>query len=284
VYQFHNKLRNETRAKSGIMRTREFIMKDLYSFSRSDEEHAAFYEQAKDAYTRIFERLGISEWTFLTFASGGAFAEFSHEFQTICDAGEDTIYLHRGKKVAINEEVLSDKVMKQLGVTRDELEEVKAAEVGNIFNLGTAKSEALGLKFTDEDGKDKPVVMGSYGIGPARVMGVMVEKFADERGLVWPKEVSPFAVQLVRLGADEAVVKAADKLYAELEKDGVEVLYDDRDAPAGAKFADADLMGVPMRLTVSARTLEKDSVELKSRTEDEAKLVKLDAAVKAVSV
>ncbi len=280
LYQFQNKLRNETRAKSGIMRTREFIMKDLYSFSRSDEEHAAFYERAKAAYLRVFERLGIGDQTFLTFASGGAFAEFSHEFQTLTAAGEDIIYLHRGKRLAINQEVMGEKVLKQLGLRKEELEEVKAAEVGNIFNLGTAKSEALGLKFTDEDGQEKLVVMGSYGIGPARVMGVIAELYADERGLVWPVEVAPAQVHLVRLGMDAAVVKAADKLYDELTAAGVEVLYDDRDESAGAKFADADLMGVPVRLTMSARTLEQGCVEWKRRTEAEHSLVKLDQLAK----
>lgn len=279
VYQFQNKLRNETRAKSGIMRTREFIMKDLYSFARSEAEHQAFYEQARAAYMRIFERIGLGEWTYFTFASGGAFAEFSHEFQTVTDAGEDIIYIDHKQKLAINEEVLNDKVLKQLGVKREELEEVKAAEVGNIFSLGTSKSEPLDLRFTDEDGQQKPVIMGSYGIGPARVMGVIVEKYADEHGMVWPENIAPAAVHVVRLGADDDVVKAADKLYAELLKAGVEVLYDDRDMPAGAKFADADLMGVPVRITLSKRTLAEESVEWKRRKESEAKLVKLSEVV-----
>ena len=276
VYQFQNKLRNETRAKSGIMRTREFIMKDLYSFSRDDKEHDKFYAEAQAAYTRIFEELGLGEWTYLTYASGGAFAKYSHEFQTITDAGEDSIYIHKGKKMAINAEVLSDEVMKELGVNRDELEEVKAAEVGNIFNLGTTKSEPLGLTFADEDGKSKPVVMGSYGIGPARVMGVIVERYADDKGLVWPAIVAPYQVHLVRLGSDEKVVEAADKLYAKLEKDGVEVLYDDRDESAGTKFADADLLGMPVRFTISKKALAEDSVEVKKRGDDEAVMIMLD--------
>jgi prolyl-tRNA synthetase len=275
IYQFQTKLRNETRAKSGIMRTREFIMKDMYSFSRNDEEHAKFYAKAQEAYTRVFEKLGLGEWTYFTYASGGAFAKYSHEFQTLTDAGEDIIYLHEGKKIAINEEVLNDEVLAELGIKRSELKEAKAAEVGNIFNLGTVKSEPLGLNFTDEDGKQKPVIMGSYGIGPARVMGVIVERYADERGLVWPEAVAPAKVHLVRLGVDQDVVKAADKLYDSLAKDGVEVLYDDRDESAGAKFADADLMGCPVRLTLSKRTLAEHSVEYKRRTENDSKLVKL---------
>jgi prolyl-tRNA synthetase len=276
VYQFQTKLRNETRAKSGIMRTREFVMKDLYSFSRDDKEHDVFYKQAQAAYTRIFERVGLSDWTYLTWASGGPFAKYSHEFQTITEAGEDTIYIHKGKKVAINAEVLNDEVMKELGVKRDELEEVKAAEVGNIFNLGTTKSEPLGLTFADEDGTSKPVVMGSYGLGPARIMGVIVERYADDKGLVWPEAIAPYKVHLVRLGSDDEVRHAADKLYDKLEQDGVEVLYDDRDESAGTKFADADLLGLPVRMTISKKTLAEDSVEVKKRDDDETKLIKLD--------
>ncbi len=277
VYHFQTKLRNETRAKSGIMRTREFIMKDLYSFSRNDAEHVAFYDEVQAAYLRIFEKIGIGEWTFLTFASGGAFAQFSHEFQTITDAGEDVIYIDRAKNIAINEEVLTDDVLKQLGLQRENLEQVKAAEVGNIFNLGTSKSGPLNLNFTDTDGQVKPVVMGSYGIGPARVMGVVVERYADDRGMVWPKAIAPADVHIVRLGDDHDVLAAADQLYEELQASGYEVLYDDRDVSAGAKFGDADLIGVPVRLTVSKKTTDQDSVELQYRNETESRLVKTAA-------
>lgn len=277
VYQFQTKLRNETRAKSGIMRTREFIMKDLYSFSRDQAEHDAFYETAKASYIKIFQRLGIGEWTYLTFASGGAFSKFSHEFQTVTDAGEDIIYVSHEKKIAINEEVLNDEVLTMLELKREDLEEMKAAEVGNIFTLGTRFSDPLNLKYTAEDGSVKPVIMGSYGIGPARVMGVVVERYADERGLVWPQAIAPADVHIVRLGEDEAVVTAADKLYEDLQKAGFDVLYDDRDVQAGAKFGDADLIGVPVRLTVSKKTIEQDSVELQYRTETESSLVKTSA-------
>jgi len=261
------------------MRTREFIMKDLYSFARSDAEHDVFYKDMSDAYVRIFDRLGIGEWTYMTWASGGAFAEFSHEFQTITDAGEDIIYIHKGKKIAINEEVMTDEVMATVGVKREELEQVKAAEVGNIFNLGTTKSVPLELNFTDEDGKVKPVVMGSYGIGPARVMGVIVERYADEKGLVWPANIAPADVHLVRLGDDPAVVKAADKLFEDLKSAGKDVLYDDRDESVGRKFADADLIGVPVRLTVSKRTLEQESVELKHRNQADEKMMKISDVI-----
>jgi prolyl-tRNA synthetase len=275
VYQFQTKLRNETRAKSGIMRTREFVMKDLYSFSRSDKEHEIFYNKALASYRRIFDRVGLGEWTYLTYASGGAFAKYSHEFQTVTEAGEDIIYVHKAKRLAINDEVMSEELLSEVGVKRDELEEMKGSEVGNTFNLGTSKSQPLGLSFTDEDGVSKPVVMGSYGIGPARIMGVIVERYADERGLVWPEAIAPYRVQLVRLGSDEEVIAAADELYDRLKTDGIEVLYDDRNDSAGTKFADADLLGLPLRLTISKKTLEHDSVELKRRTEDESKLVKL---------
>lgn len=283
VYQFQNKLRNETRAKSGIMRTREFIMKDMYSFVRSEAEHQQFYDTAKQAYLRIFDRLGIGDRTFYTFASGGAFAEFSHEFQTLCEAGEDIIYLHRDKKVAINEEVLNDEVLANLGLDRNELEQVKAAEVGNIFSLGISKSEPLGLRFVDEDGTEKPVIMGSYGIGPARVMGVIAELTSDERGLVWPENIAPAKVYLARLGDIPSVVSAADEMYKALTDLGIEVIYDDRDARPGEKFADADLMGIPYRLVISPKTVENEQVELKKRTETEVRYLKPEEAIKALA-
>lgn len=276
VYQFQNKLRNETRAKSGVMRTREFIMKDLYSFTKSDEEHQQFYDRVTEAYHKIFDRLGIGKQTFFTFASGGAFAEFSHEFQTICEAGEDTIYLHREKNLAINEEVMRDDVLKNLGVTKDELEQHKAAEVGNIFSFGTSKSEPMGLTFTDESGQDKPVVMGSYGIGPARVMGVITELMSDDKGLVWHENIAPCKVYLATIGNDEAVTQSAKKLYSDLEDSGITVLFDDRDERPGTKFSDADLMGIPHRVVISPKTVEQNKYEYKARTELDAKLISQD--------
>jgi prolyl-tRNA synthetase len=277
VYQFQNKLRNETRAKSGVMRTREFIMKDLYSFTKNDEEHKAFYDKVSEAYHKVFDRLGIGEQTFFTFASGGSFAEFSHEFQTICEAGEDTIYLHRDKKLAINEEVLSDEVLVNLGIKRDELEKHTAAEVGNIFSFGTSKSELLDLKFADEDGSEKYVTLGSYGIGPARVMGVIAELMSDEKGLVWHENIAPFKVYLVSVGVDGAVIKAADELYEKLQAADISVLYDDRDERPGAKFADADLLGIPHRVVVSVKTVAENKLEYKARTSDQAELVGYEA-------
>jgi prolyl-tRNA synthetase len=278
VYQFQTKFRNELRAKSGIMRTREFIMKDLYSFSRNQAEHDAYYDQMKASYQKICDRLGLGDHTYLTFASGGSFAKFSHEFQTVTEAGEDTIYLDKTKKIAINEEVYTDEVVAELGLKKGDLQKVAASEVGNIFTLGTRFSEPLDLKFTDEDGSVKPVVMGSYGFGPARAMGIIVELFHDDRGIVWPAAVAPADIHLVRLGDDKQVVAAADKLYDQLQKAGREVIYDDRDESAGAKFADADLIGCPLRLTISARTLKERAVEVKRRDKDGPKLVPLAAA------
>lgn len=268
VYQFQTKLRNELRAKSGIMRGREFVMKDMYSASLDAKQHEDFYQKTIQAYHKAYERLGIGDETFLTFASGGAFTEFSHEFQTICETGEDTVYLHRGKKIAINEEVLNEKVLTHLEVKRDELEEVKTAEVGNIFDFGTVKSEQMDFSYTDENGEKQFVHLGSYGIGITRVMGVIAEKYSDDKGLVWPENIAPAKVYLARIGDDETVVKQADELYVELQKTGVDVIYDDRDERPGKKFADADLLGIPCRVVISPKTLEKGSFEFKKRTDD----------------
>jgi prolyl-tRNA synthetase len=276
VYQFQNKLRNELRAKSGIMRGREFVMKDMYSASRTAEEHELFYNQTIDAYKRVFERLGLADDTFVTFASGGAFTQFSHEFQTICDAGEDVVYLSREKGIALNEEVLTDETLGKLGVTRDELTPVKTAEVGNIFNFGTQKSQDMGFTFTDETGSEQFVHLGSYGIGITRLMGVIAEKFSDEKGLVWPEAVAPFKVALVRVGNDDATIYAADEVYKRILAAGISVLYDDRDARPGEKFADSELMGLPHRVVVSPRSLEKGGFEYQKRTESNANLLTID--------
>ena len=267
VYQFQTKLRNELRAKSGIMRGREFVMKDAYSFSLGEADHTTFYNQSIEAYKRVFDRLGIGPDTFVTFASGGAFTQFSHEFQTIVENGEDTIFINREKGIAINEEVLSDKTLKTLGVTRDELEEVKTAEVGNIFNFGIQKSQDLELSYKNEKGEDVPVWMGSYGIGITRLAGLLVEKFADEKGLVWPEAVAPFRVHLVELsGGNEDVKKEAEELYRSLNEAGVEVLYDDTERRAGEKFADSDLIGIPLRVVVSQKTLAEGKFECVERS------------------
>lgn len=271
VYQFQTKLRNELRAKSGIMRGREFVMKDMYSVHATKEALDAYYEKIIDAYKRCYERLGIGEDTYVTFASGGQFTKFSHEFQTVCDAGEDYIYLHRDKNIAINEEVIDEAII-ELGIARDELERVKTAEVGNIFNFGTQKSEEMNLVFTGDDGREHYGYLGSYGIGITRVMGVVVEKFADDKGLVWPVNLAPAQVYLVQIGGDESRVKA-DQLYEELMSQGIEVIYDDRDERPGAKFADSELMGIPYRVTVSDRNMVENKYEYTPRNTGETELL-----------
>ena len=266
AYQFQTKFRNEKRAKSGIMRTRGVVMNDLSSFSRDEKEFRIFYEQCAAAYKKIFDRVGIGGKTFRTFASGGSFSKYSDEFQTLCDAGEDTVYVHEKKGIAVNKEVHTDEVLKDLGLKREDLQEKKAIEVGNIFPLGTRFSDVLGLQYKDEGGKETPVVMGSYGIGPGRLMGAIVEVLSDEKGIVWPREVAPLAVHLVAITGGNGDVKAeADRLYELLKENNIEVLYDDRDIRAGEKFADSDLLGIPKRLVVSEKTMSEGGVEVTSR-------------------
>ena len=269
LYQFQTKMRNELRAKSGIMRGREFVMKDMYSFHDSAEALDTYYNETIEAYKRVYDRLGIGEDTYVTFASGGAFTKFSHEFQTICDAGEDIIYLHREKNIAVNEEVIDDAV-RELGIAREDLEKVKTAEVGNIFNFGAQKTDEMGLTFTNSEGEQASIYMGSYGIGITRAMGVIVEKFADDKGLVWPEAVAPYRVYLATIGD---VATQAEALYEELQSKGVEVLYDDRDVRPGEKFADADLLGIPHRVVLSPKLVEQNSFEYKARTSDAASVL-----------
>ena len=266
AYQFQTKFRNEARAKSGIMRGREFLMKDLYSFSLDQASHEAFYEKAKQAYINVFDRLGLGDRTYVTFATGGSFSKYSHEFQTVTDAGEDMIYVDESKKIAVNKEVLNDEVLNDLGLNRDSLVEKKAVEVGNIFNLGTKFSDALELSYVDEKGGKKPVVMGSYGLGPGRIMGTIVEVLSDDKGIVWPVSVAPFKVHLVLVDGKDGKAKIeADKLYSMLTDHGIEVLYDDRDLRPGEKFTDSDLIGIPFRVVVSDKSIEKGGYELKER-------------------
>jgi len=272
VYQFQTKLRNELRAKSGIMRGREFVMKDMYSLHTTKEDMDMYYDKIIDAYKKCYERFGIGESTFVTFASGGAFTKFSHEFQTICDAGEDVLYVNEDQSVAVNEEVLDD-ATHELGIDKTVLKPVKSAEVGNIFKFGTEKSEKMGIYFTDSEGAQRPIYLASYGIGITRVMGVVVEKFADDKGIVWPASIAPFQVHLLGLGEDMA---DADRVYQDLIDAGVEVLYDDRTGVmAGEKFADADLLGMPTRIVISKRSLENGGAEVKGRTRSEGEIVPL---------
>jgi prolyl-tRNA synthetase len=283
VYQFQTKLRNELRSKSGIMRGREFVMKDMYSYARSAQELQEFYDRTIDAYMRVFERVGLGDSTYVTSASGGAFTKYSHEFQTITEAGEDVIYVDYDKRVAINEEVYNDEALAELGLEKEQLEKVKAAEVGNIFNFGTTKSEQLGLYFADEDGTEKPVYLGSYGIGVTRLIGVIAEHFSDEKGLVWPVNIAPFPVYLARIGGSDDVVKAADNFYKQLTDTGISVIYDDRDVRAGEMFADADLMGMPLRVVVSEKTVADNSYELKKRSGEETEFIPADKIVEKLA-
>ncbi len=280
VYHFKTKFRNEIRARSGIMRTREFLMKDLYTFSRTEEEHKERYETLKQAYYDIFKRLGIGDQTFLTYASGGVFAKFSHEFQTISESGEDTIYLNEKAKIAVNKEVFNDEMLTSLGYKTEDFVEKKAIEVGNIFNLSTRFSDALDLKFVDEDGEKKSVIMGSYGIGPARVMATIVELLSDDKGIIWPEEIAPYKIHLLHLGENKDVIETAESLYKKLGDAGYDVLFDDRSSVTnGEKFADADLIGCPWRIIVSEKTLANESVEIKARTSDKAEMLKINKAV-----
>ena len=266
IYQFQTKFRNELRAKSGIMRVREFVMKDMYSFSKNEEEFREFYETCAKAYERVFARAGIGDRTYRTFASGGSFSKFSDEYQMLCDAGEDIIHVHKEKKIAVNKEVYTDDILSELGLAKAELTEEKAIEVGNIFPLGTRFSEAFGLAYTDENGNTIPVVMGCYGIGPGRLMGAIVEALSDDKGIVWPGSVAPFAVHLVALNTENDEVRDyADTIYTALRERGVEVLYDDRPLRAGEKFADSDLIGIPYRVVVSEKTKEQNAFEVVKR-------------------
>ncbi len=274
-YDFKDIFRNETRSKSGILRGREFYWKALYSFSRNDEEHNEFYERAKIAYKNIFNRVGIGHLTYLTFASGGTFSKFSHEFQTLTGAGEDTIYIDENKDIAINQEVYNDEVLESLGVKKEDLVEKRAIEVGNIFPLGTKFSAPFDLKYKNEEGEEKLVIMGSYGIGLGRLMGTIVEVLSDDKGIIWPESVAPFRIHLLALGNDDKIFEEAVNLYENLLLKGIEVLFDDRrDISAGEKFADADLIGIPHRIVVSKRSLEDGGYEVKKRTEAKGVIVK----------
>ena len=271
LYDFKTIFRNELRSKSGIMRGREFYWKALYSFSKDKNEHDLFYETMKTAYHNVFRRVGIGDQTYLTFASGGTFAKYSHEFQAVSDAGEDIIYVDESKNIAINEEVLSDEVLADIGLNRSELVQKKSIEVGNIFSLAHKFSEPFGLAYTDKDGATVPVFMGSYGIGITRLMGTIVEMLSDDKGIIWPEAIAPYKVYLVSIGEQGAV--EAEKLYDELTARGVEVLFDDRDERPGTKFADAELMGIPYRLTVSDRLVEQNKLELTKRLDGQTSLL-----------
>jgi prolyl-tRNA synthetase len=278
-YQIQTKFRNEARAKSGVLRGREFRMKDLYSFHKNEADLLAYYENTKKVYLNIFNELGIGQDTFITLASGGDFTKnFSHEFQTLCEAGEDIIYLDRENNIAYNKEVVTEENANKLSVDFNTLEQVRACEVGNIFPLNTKFSTACDYTYTDENGEQQIIYMGSYGIGPSRLMGVVTEKLADEKGLVWPASIAPFSVHLIVLGKDKEgeAHKQAEYLYKQLTDNHVEVLFDDREAQAGEKFADSDLIGIPMRIVVSDKSLTAGGVEVKERAGTTADIISID--------
>lgn len=281
VYQIQNKFRNEPRAKSGILRGREFNMKDLYSFHANEADLDEYYEKVKDAYFKIFNRLGLGNGkTVLTYASGGVFSKYSHEFQTITEVGEDELNLCRKCSIGVNKEISSEQNTCPV-CGNSKMEAVRGIEVGNIFKLKTKFTDSFGFVYADEKGNEQKVIMGCYGMGPSRIMGTLVEVFHDDKGIIWPDAVAPYQVHLISIGKDEKVFKEADKLYDELTGKGVEVLYDNRvrNTP-GEKLSDADLIGIPNRVIVSEKTLGKKTAEFKRRDEDSVELIPLGKVAK----
>jgi prolyl-tRNA synthetase len=269
LYQIQNKFRNELRSTGGLLRVREFVMKDLYSFQESEAALQEFFKIAIAAYERIFKRMGIEP--IITKASGGSIGgSETYEFQVPTKVGEDVVYLNRETGKAFNKELLSEIPENE----RSQYEQIPAVEAGQVFSLGTKYSDSMGAKFTDKEGKEKPIVMGCYGIGLGRLLATIVEAFHDEKGIIWPVEVAPFQIHLISLG-DENVKKEAEKIYNKLLKDDLEVLFDDREESAGVKLGDADLIGIPERWVVSEKTLKEESVEVKKRAESSSKLLKI---------
>ncbi len=275
VYQIQTKFRNEKRAKAGLMRGREFLMKDMYSFHENEDDLNIYYESVKKAYFNIFKKLNLEKNTYLTYSSGGDFTDFSHEFQIICSSGEDLIYICDNCQVAINQEIIETQKVCPICKSSD-FNQQKAIEVGNIFKLGTRFSEPFKLKFSDENGSLQPVIMGCYGMGISRLLATIVEVLRDEKGVIWPELVAPFKVHLISLSLNSE----ADKLYNKLKSLNIEVLYDDRDLSAGVKFAEADLISCPYRLVISEKTKEKNLIEIKSRESDLSKLISQDEVIK----
>ena len=273
VYQIQNKFRNEKRAKSGLLRGREFLMKDMYTFSRDQKQHEEEYEKIVAAYYKVYDRLGLGQITYRTYADGGIFTpRFSDEFQTLSEVGEDKIYVDEKKRIAINDEIFTDENLEKLGLKREDLVEKKGVEVGNTFHLESKYTDALELFYSDEKGEKQSIIMGCYGIGVSRLMGVIAELFADDKGLIWPENIAPFSLHLLSLGENDE----AEKIYAQLLKNGVEVLFDDRDAQAGQKFADSDLIGIPYRAVISKKSLAAGGVEVKKRNESESKIMTVE--------
>ncbi|HOR23452.1 prolyl-tRNA synthetase [Candidatus Saccharibacteria bacterium] len=285
VYQIQTKFRNELRAKGGLLRGREFVMKDMYSFARTQQEHEQLYEQAIEAYKRVFDRLQIGNQTYRTFADGGIFTErFSDEWTTVCEAGENTVYIDEARKLAINAEIYNTENLDKLGFRKENLVQKKGVEAGNTFHIESKYTDALGVHYADERGQKQSIIMGCYGIGVSRIVGLLAEYFADDKGLVWPEGVAPFDVCLVQIGTEAEVKKECQSLYTTLTSKGIEVLWDDRNERPGVKFADADLLGIPNRLVVSKNTVTNDNCEIKKRTLPEVKLVSRNNAIKSLAL
>lgn len=272
VYQVQTKFRNEARPKSGLLRGREFRMKDLYSFHATEADLDAYYERAKDAYLRIFERCGLGDITYFTYASGGTFSKYSHEFQTVTPYGEDTIFVCKPCKVAINQEIIADQPHCPDCASRD-LEEVKSIEVGNIFKLMYRFSKPFGLSYRDAEDAEHGIPMGCYGLGTTRLLGAIVEALHDEQGIIWPASVAPFDIHVLVLSANASIQEKAKTLYDDLRTKGYDVLLDDRDVRPGQKFADSDLIGIPLRLVMSDKTSDQGVIECRLRTSKDNQLV-----------
>lgn len=272
VFQIQTKFRDEPRAKSGLLRGREFIMKDLYSFHANEQELDAYYDRMRAAYARVYKRLGVDAKE--VFASGGTFSKFSHEYQVFTDAGEDLIYYCADCGFAVNKEIAEQAEGDTCSqCSKGKISIHKAIEVGNIFKLMQKYSAAFDYTFTDSDGKEKDVIMGCYGIGVTRLLGTIVEVHHDEKGIIWPTEVAPYRIHLIQLGEDDAVKSKVEEVYELLKEKGVSVLYDDRGLSAGAALGDADMIGLPIRVVVSKRTLEQNGFEVKLRSEKESRVV-----------
>lgn len=289
LYQIQTKFRDELRAKAGLLRGREFLMKDLYSFHTNEEDRKDYYQKVIKAYKKIFKRCGLN--ALVAEASGGSFSEdISHEFQVQTPSGEDLVVFCPNGDFSKNKEITDLREGDKCPSCGTGLIDVKTIEVGNIFTLGTKFSEAMGAQFIDKDGQKKPIIMGCYGIGISRIMGSVGEVLNDERGIIWPKEIAPFQIHLICINSKDKIMekkvkKVAGELCKKLLDLGVEVLYDDReDVSAGAKFADSDLIGIPVRLVVSEKTLAKNSVEWKERNKEKAKLVKIKELTKKLKI
>src|SRR3989344_1475915 len=273
VYQIQNKFRNEMRASGGLLRVREFMMKDMYSFHTSESDLMEFYERVKQAYLIIFKKCGL-EVAAVEADSGTIGGELSHEFMLLAGTGEDKVLICSGCGFGVNVEKVGE--LKKCPQCQGKLEKRNAIESGHAFNLGIKYSREMKANFQDKDGKEKPIIMGCYGIGLGRLMAAIVEVHHDEKGIIWPESAAPFKVHLLQLSQDKKVKTKAEEIYKNLEKRGIEVLYDDRDKTAGEKFADADLIGIPIRLVVSEKTLAKGCMEIKKRDEEKVELVKID--------